>query len=147
MEISAPPEDVFKIISDLDAWPHHLPHFRWIRVMQNHPDHQIVRMACFRSCIPIDWVVRYESMPGKMEIRFTHLKSINRDLQVTWRVEPSKTPGHSIVTTIHDTTPLVRRWGKTVVEHLIRPFFIDYVAKRALQSFARHFELNPPTIP
>jgi ribosome-associated toxin RatA of RatAB toxin-antitoxin module len=133
----ASPEEVFKIVSELVAWPRYLPHYRWIRAMESHHDYQIVRMACYRGWIPIDWVSRFEVDPVNRRLRFTHQKAFTRGMVVAWTLEPIN--GKTRVTITHDLDPVIQRWGRLVAEKIIGGFFIHYVATRTLRCFAQYF--------
>ena len=139
IEMEAAPDAVFKVVSDLDAWPRHLPHYRWIRVTENHPDHRVVRMACYRGWIPIDWVVRFHVDSSTRELHFTHLKAFTRGMHVVWRLEPIRDGAATRVTIAHQMQPVIERWGGFIAERIIGKFFIEYVATRTLKNFARHF--------
>ncbi len=139
IEMAASPREVFDVVSDLAAWPRYLPHYRWIRVMENHPDHQLVRMACFRSVIPIDWVSRYHADAAKRELHFIHQKAFTRGMHVVWHLEPIRGGSATDVTITHEMGSVRNRMGRFVTDRIIGGFFIDYVATRTLGNFARHF--------
>lgn len=139
IEIQAPPDEVFKVVSDLAAWPRHVPHYRWIRVTENHPDHLVARMACYRGWLPIDWVVRFESDPTKREVRFTHLRGLSRGMVEVWQTEPIGDGAASRLTVTHDIEAVFQRLGNFAVRWVIQRFFIDYRVPRTLQSFSQHF--------
>lgn len=140
IEMAAPPSEVFGVVSNLVAWPRYLPHYRWIRVMENHPDHQVVRMACYRGWIPIDWVSRFSTKAETNEIRFVHLKAFTKGMSVTWKLDPIQGGHATKVTILHDLGPVRERWGKFIADKVIGGFFINFVATRTLKSFARHFQ-------
>ena len=139
IEMEAPPDTVFKVVSDLDAWPRYLPHYRWIRVMESHPDHRVVRMACYRGWIPIDWLARFPADSSAHKLHFTHLKAFTRGMHVVWRLESVRDGAATRVTITHEMQPVIQRWGNFVTERVIGKFFIDYVATRTLKNFALHF--------
>jgi ribosome-associated toxin RatA of RatAB toxin-antitoxin module len=140
IEMAAPPADVFAVVSNLVSWPKYLPHYRWIRVMENHPDHQIVRMACYRGWIPIDWVSRFSADHDTNEIHFQHLKAFTKGMKVVWKLESVKDGRATKVTIFHDLEPVRERLGKLASEKVIGKFFINFVATRTLKSFAKHFQ-------
>ena len=139
IEMEAPPDAVFRVISDLDAWPRYLPHYRWIRVLESHPDYRVVRMACYRGWIPIDWVSRFHADASARELHFNHLKAFTRGMHVVWRLESIRHGAATRVIITHELQPVIRRWGRFVAEWIIAGFFIDHVAARTLKGFARHF--------
>lgn len=145
IEIQGSADAVFEVISDLAAWPHHLPHYRWIRVKENHPDHLVARMACYRGWLPIDWLVRFEVDLAKRELRFIHLHGLTRGLVEMWQVEPVENGSRSRVTVAHDLETVSRRWGGLAVRWGIQCLYIEREVPRALAGFARHFaRLSPP---
>jgi ribosome-associated toxin RatA of RatAB toxin-antitoxin module len=139
IEMAAPPAEVFGVVSNLVSWPRYLPHYRWIRVMENHPDHQIVRMACYRGWLPIDWVSRFSTNHDTHEIQFEHLKAFTKGMKVVWKLDPITDGQATRVTIFHDLDPVRKRLGKPVAEKVIGEFFINFVATRTLKSFAGYF--------
>ncbi len=139
-EISAPPEKVFDVVSNLTAWPRYLPHYRWIRVMENHPHSQIVRMACYRGCLPIDWVSRFHADRATKKLYFEHLKAFTKGMKVVWDLDPIGDGTATRVTIRHEMEPVKQRWGSWITDHVIGGFFIDYIATRTLRNFRKYFE-------
>ena len=127
------------MVSELVAWPRYLPHYRWIRVMENHQDYQIVRMACYRGWIPIDWVSRFQVDPIHLKLHFTHLKAFTQGMKVVWHLDPLENETRTRVTIAHDLKPVSQRWGNWISERIIGNFFIDYVATKTLRNFASYF--------
>ena len=139
IEMPAPPQEVFEVVSDLACWPRYLPHYRWIRVIENHPDHQLVRMACFRGLIPINWVSRYHADASKRELHFLHQKAFTRGMHVVWHLEPARDGTATAVTITHEMDAVRSRLGRFIADRVIGGFFIDHVATRTLGNFSRHF--------
>ena len=143
-EMAASPQKVFEMVSNLAAWPSYLPHYRWIRVMENHSNHQVVRMACYRSGIPIDWVSRFRADATTRRLHFEHLRAFTRGMQVIWVLEPMADGTRTRVTITHDLEPVAQRLGSFIAETIIGNFFIHYVATRTLKHFALQFETPKP---
>lgn len=139
IEMAAPPQRVFEVVSDLNSWPRYLPHYRWIRVIENHPDYQLVRMACFRGLIPIDWVSRFHADASKRELHFIHQKAFTRGMHVVWHLEPLRGGEATAVTITHEMEAVRSRLGRFIADCVIGGFFIDYVATRTLGNFAKYF--------
>jgi ribosome-associated toxin RatA of RatAB toxin-antitoxin module len=140
IEMQASPQQVFDVVSNLQSWPRYLPHYRWIRVMENHPDHQVVRMACYRGWIPIDWVSKFHADPRTLELHFHHLKAFTRGMDVVWHLKPLRNGEATEVTINHNLDPVKANWGNLIAERMVGGFFIDYIATRTLRNFARYFE-------
>jgi ribosome-associated toxin RatA of RatAB toxin-antitoxin module len=145
VEIPGPPDEVFQVISDLAAWPHHLPHFRWVRVVEHHPDYLVARMACYHGWLPVDWLVRFESELSEREVRFTHLAGLTRGMIEVWRVEPVNDGSTSKVIVTHNLESVFRRLGGVLGSWVIQYFYIDYRVPLSLYSFAQHFTNRPAT--
>lgn len=139
IEMMAPPRKVFEVVSDLAAWPRYLPHYRWIRVLENHPGNQVVRMACYRSGIPLDWKARFRADAEKLELHFDHLSPFTRGMHVVWHLNPLQNGLTTHVAINHEIEPVIQRWGSLIAERVIAGFLIQHVASQTLRCFARHF--------
>jgi len=139
IEMQAPPVEVFKIVSDIVAWPRYLPHYRWIRVLENNPDHLLIRMACYRGRIPIDWISQFRADPKTLKLQFNHKKIWTRGMEVVWFLDPINDGSSTRVTITHDMEPVSRRFGDWVAHRLIGGFFVEHVATRTLKNFAAFF--------
>jgi len=139
IQMPAPRQKVFEVVSDLTAWPKHLPHYRWIRILENQKEHQVVRMACYRGWIPIDWVSRFRADAATYQLHFDHLKAFTRGMHVVWHLEPVHEKATQVTIT-HELEPVAKRLGNFAAHRMIGHFFIDYVATRTLKHFALYFE-------
>ncbi|MBI4026806.1 MAG: SRPBCC family protein [Verrucomicrobia bacterium] len=146
-EMTAPPAEVFTVVSDLAAWPRYLPHYRWIRVTENHPDHQVMRMACYHGWIPVDWLTRFHADSATKELHFEHQNALTRGMRVVWRLEPIRDGAATRVTIRHDMGPVAQRWGDFMSERIFGRFFIHPMAARTLESFAEHFRRKAASAP
>jgi len=141
--MSASPQDVFAVVSKLEDWPRYLPHYRWNQILESHPDHQLVRMACYRRLIPIDWTSRYHADPNTLQLHFEHVKKFTRGMKVVWHLDPVNDGKATRVTITHDMDPVIKRWGNYIANDIIGKKFIDYVATRTLKHFAQYFQRDP----
>ena len=136
--IRADRDRIFDTVSDLDNWPKLLPHYRWIKTIQDSGEARIVSMAARRGWIPIQWTSLYVVDREACEIRFTHLKSFTKGMQVVWTFTPGPEGVH--VRIVHDLElgwPLI---GSFVARRIIGQFFIEYIASRTLAAFKKHLE-------
>src|SRR6266478_3234663 len=51
----APKMTIFETAANLKLWPQILPHYRYIRYLEESPSRNVVVMAATRSGIPISW--------------------------------------------------------------------------------------------
>jgi ribosome-associated toxin RatA of RatAB toxin-antitoxin module len=128
--IGAPPPAVMRLAFDLPAWPSFLPHYRWVTVLKDEGESQVVEMACRRSGIPLKWRSRLWVRRAQGTMRFLHLAGPARGMDVEWEVRPS---GRSSRVTIRHAlsleVPVIRTTlGRWVVGEL----FVGAVAGRTL---------------
>jgi ribosome-associated toxin RatA of RatAB toxin-antitoxin module len=140
IEMNAAPEEVFRVVSDLVSWPRYLPHYRWIRVLENQADHMLVRMACYRGWIPIDWVSKFSADSKTLKLYFSHQKAWTRGMEVVWHLDAISNAKKTKVTISHNLDPVSKRLGPWAANAIVGHGFIDYVATRTLKHFASHFQ-------
>jgi len=130
IEIAASPEAIFKLASATERWPEYLPHYRFVRVLEERGPVRVVEMAARRGWIPIRWVAEQKNDFARPHIAFLHLRGWTRGMEVEWRFWP--VPGGTRVEIEHRLQfrfPVAAEWlGRRVVSD----FFIDFVAKRTL---------------
>src|SRR5687768_2540866 len=91
--VHAPLERIFGIAADVERWPEHLPHYRFVRM--NERDSRgggIVEMSANRPFGPLNWPTWWESemevrRPGGSAppvIRFRHVRGITKGMDVEW---------------------------------------------------------------
>ena len=145
--MNAPLERIFAVATDLAAWPKILPHYRWIRFLEQTPGRTIIAMAAWRTIlplaglkIPIQWTSELQIDGPKKEIRFRHLKSFTKGMLVIWTFSPSG--GGINVKITHDFSSEVPIVGGMLVEPIAGGFFAHYVADRTLECMKIFVEHN-----
>lgn len=130
IEIRGTPEQVMDLAFDLPRWPEFLPHYRWVRILDEEGERQTVEMACRRSGIPLKWRSHLWVRRHEGTMRFRHIAGPARGMDVEWRLMPE---GDRVRVTIHHDlsleVPLVRtalgRW-------IVGEVFVRAVAGRTL---------------
>jgi len=133
---------VFAAASSVARWPSILPHYRWVRLL----DDRLVEMAAWRPFggglinYPTWWVSEMTIDRPAGEIRYRHVRGITRGMEVVWRlVEAGE--GFVDVEVVHTwdgpTWPLV---GRLAADLVIGPVFIHGIASRTLAGIKRHAE-------
>jgi ribosome-associated toxin RatA of RatAB toxin-antitoxin module len=133
---------VFAAASSVARWPSILPHYRWVRLL----DDRLVEMAAWRPFggglinYPTWWVSEMTIDRPAGEIRYRHVRGITRGMEVVWRlVEAGE--GFVDVEVVHTwdgpTWPLI---GRLAADLVIGPVFIHGIASRTLAGIKRHAE-------
>ena len=133
---------VFAAASSVARWPSILPHYRWVRLL----DDRLVEMAAWRPFggglinYPTWWVSEMTIDRPAGEIRYRHVGGITRGMEVVWRlVEAGE--GFVDVEVVHTwdgpTWPLI---GRLAADLVIGPVFIHGIASRTLAGIKRHAE-------
>lgn len=125
---------------DLPRWPSFLPHYRWVRVLEQDGERQTVDMACWRTGIPLRWRSHLWVRKDQRRMLFRHIAGPARGMQVEWTLREE---GETVTVTIrHDLSlevPIVRTaLGQWVVGEV----FVDAVARRTLAHLKRAVEMN-----
>jgi ribosome-associated toxin RatA of RatAB toxin-antitoxin module len=147
--VRAPLQAIFAIAADVERWPAHLPHYRYVRFRERDVGGGIVEMSANRPFGPIAWptwwVSRMDIRPHREGadpvIRFRHVDGITTRMEVEWSFT-TVTEG-TLVTVLHlwngPSWPLV---GSVAARAVIGPIFVHGIASRTLAGLARAAELR-----
>src|SRR5437588_3148233 len=133
----APKMAVFETAANLELWPKILPHYRYIRYLEQGPNRNIVVMAATRSGIPISWTSEQVIDRDKLEVRFHHLKAFTKGMNVVWTFQ--ETPEGVRVEILHDLRFRIRALA-LIAEPIIGNFFIRPVASKTLRCMKEYLE-------
>ena len=131
-------EKIFETAADLSLWPKILPHYRWIRFLEQSPTRNVVRMAARRKWIPVQWTSEQEIDREKKEVRFHHLKAFTKGMLVVWTFTP--TAEGVEVRIRHELKPTIPLIGRFISEKIIGEFFVGYIANQTLHHMKRYVE-------
>jgi len=145
LRIHAPFPRVFAAASSVAGWPAILPHYRWVRILND----GLVEMAAWRPFArgllkyPTWWVSEMTIDRPAGEIRYHHVRGITRDMHVVWKmVEVGDARDRSVDVEIVHTWP-GPRWpviGRLAANLVIGPIFIHGIASRTLAGIKRAAE-------
>src|ERR1700736_1686630 len=131
VEVAAPPKAVYALASATEKWPQILPHYRYVRVLEDRGATRLVAMGAWQDVFPIRWVAEQTNDPLVPHIAFHHVRGWTRGMDVEWIFEPIG--GGTRVTIEHRLAfrfPIAAGWlGK----HLVSDYFIHGVAAKTLQ--------------
>jgi len=144
IRVHAPFARVFAAASSVSRWPTILPHYRWVRLL----DDGLVEMAAWRPFggrggfikYPTWWVSEMTVDRPAGEIRYRHVQGVTRGMEVVWRLVEAG-DGAVDVEIVHTWTgprwPLIGRLAANLV---IGPVFIHGIASRTLAGIKRYAE-------
>lgn len=144
IQIAAPFDRVFTAASSVTRWPDILPHYRWVRRL----DDGLVEMAAWRPFgvvkYPTWWVSEMQVDRAAGEIRYRHVRGVTTGMEVVWRmVEGRGGDGVVAVEIVHEWTgprwPLI---GPLAANLVIGPVFIHGIASRTLAGIKRAAETH-----
>lgn len=142
--VAAAPERVFGVVRDVERWPQHLTHYRWVRV--RHRDGAgggIVEMAAYRPFGPFNWptwwLSEMEVVPEVPAVRFRHIAGITRGMDVEWRLERTDRGTHIRLVHVWDG-PAWPAIGGAAARLVIGPVFVHGIASRTIAGLARAAE-------
>ncbi len=140
IEMRAPLERIFRVAGDLSQWPKILPHYRYVKYLQQSPSKSVVVMAAKRKWLPVKWTSEQEIDFEKREVRFFHLKAFTKGMVVVWSFESNEQGVRvRIRHDLHSKIPLL---GKFINEQIIGKFVIHYIANQTLMHMKRYVEAN-----
>jgi hypothetical protein len=139
IHVRAPLPRVFAAASTVVRWPAILPHYRWVRML----DDGLVEMAAWRPFgvikYPTWWVSEMTVDQAAGEIRYRHVRGITRGMDVVWRLVENR--GGVDAEIVHTWSgprwPLI---GRLAADLVIGPVFIHGIASRTLAGIKRAAE-------
>jgi ribosome-associated toxin RatA of RatAB toxin-antitoxin module len=121
---------VYALAAAVERWPQLLPHYRWVRVLQDGGDCRLVEMAARRDAIPVWWCAEQRLSPDVPRITFRHVRGITSGMEVEWSFEP--TAGGVLVTIRHDLALRMPMLGRPLANWVIGPLFVRHIAAKTL---------------
>jgi hypothetical protein len=146
--VRAPLETIFRIAADVERWPSHLPHYRYVRMRERDlRGGGVVEMSANRPFGRVNWPTWWLSemevhAPGGAQppaIRFRHVRGITSRMDVEWSFSAVANGTHVRILHVWDGPhwPLIGTFAATMV---IGPIFIHGIASRTLAGLARAAE-------
>jgi ribosome-associated toxin RatA of RatAB toxin-antitoxin module len=139
---------IFPLAADVERWPTHLPHYRYVRFRERADGGGgLVEMAANRRFGPVGWPTWWMSLmrvdhPGRTiapAVRYRHVRGITRGMEVEWTF--SEQAGGTLARIVHVWNG--PRWpviGGLAARRVIGPVFIHAIASRTLAGLARAAE-------
>jgi hypothetical protein len=148
--VRAPLPVIFELAADVERWPAHLSHYRFVRFeTRNGAGGGVVEMSANRPFGLIDWPTYWVSLmtvtrpePGSSAqpaIRFRHIRGVTTGMDVEWSFEAVS--GGTLVRIVHvwngPPWPLI---GDVAARGVIGPVFVHGIASRTLAGLAHAAE-------
>ena len=136
--IQADSATIFPLAAAVERWPSFLPHYRWVRVLDETPERRRVEMAAWRDIIPVWWRAEQRLYPAEPRINFRHVQGLTTGMEVDW-LFTARLDG-MLVTIRHDLRlpwPLI---GPIAGDWVVGPLFVSYIADLTLRGLKRHAE-------
>jgi ribosome-associated toxin RatA of RatAB toxin-antitoxin module len=145
--VRAPLGVVFELAADVERWPDHLPHYRYVRTLERGAGASLVEMSANRPFGVVDWPTWWTSLmsvssPGdgrRPSIRFRHVRGITTGMDVEWTFRELE--GGTLARIVHVWNglplPLI---GSVAARMVIGPVFVHGIASRTLAGLARAAE-------
>lgn len=142
--VRAPVAVVFELAADVDRWPEHLAHYRYVRTLERNDAGSLVEMSASRPFGVIHWPTWWTSLmtvspPGQgrqPSIRFRHVRGITTGMDVEWsfREQPDGTLARIVHVWNGPPLPVI---GSVAARVVIGPVFVHGIASRTLAGLAR----------
>ncbi len=138
--VRAPLSTIFSIARDVEHWPAHLTHYRWVRFRHRARDGGgLVEMSANRPFGSISWPTWWLSEMAiddeAPNIRYRHVGGVTSGMDVEWNFK--KTSDGTLVRIIHvwngPSWPLI---GTFAANAIIGPVFVHGIASRTLAGLA-----------
>lgn len=153
--VRAPLATIFELARDVERWPAHLAHYRFVRfTRRDGEDGGIVEMSANRPFGPVNWPTFWRSemetiSPGRTTagaggtlaplIRFRHIGGITTGMDVAWEFAARGSGTDVRIVHVWDGP----RWpviGAFAARAVIGPVFVHGIASRTLAGLARAAE-------
>jgi ribosome-associated toxin RatA of RatAB toxin-antitoxin module len=132
--IRAEAEKIYTLAAAVERWPQILPHYRWVRVLNDHGNRRLVEMAARRDRIPVRWRAEQRLFPDVPRITFHHVGGITKGMEVEWAFTPLD-EGVVRVSILHDLPRLIG-WplvGEVAADRIVGPLFVSNIAGKTLR--------------
>jgi ribosome-associated toxin RatA of RatAB toxin-antitoxin module len=141
--VRAPLETVFELAADVEGWPRHLAHYRFVRTLERAGQGRLVEMSANRPFGVVDWPTWWTSWmtvspPGDgraPSIRFRHVRGVTTGMEVEWTFHERGDGTLARIVHVWNGPP-VPVIGAIAARMVIGPVFVHGIAARTLAGLA-----------
>jgi coenzyme Q-binding protein COQ10 len=138
--VRCPVRRIFELARDVERWPDHLRHYRFVRFNERASDGGgVVEMSANRPFGAVNWPTWWRSemevIDSAPAVRFRHIAGITKGMEVEWSFEQTATGTHVRVLHVWNGP----RWpllGDVAATTVIGPIFVHGIASRTLAGLA-----------
>jgi len=131
--VQAPPREVYELVSDLSRWAERLPHYRYVRILDQRNGVTRASMSARRGRWPVFWEAVQTLDPATPAIHFHHARGVTRGMDVVWTFLPERDGTRAQVDHQLDLrVPIVGPW---LAERVIAREFIEPIVAKTLACF------------
>lgn len=136
--------EIFDVVQDVERWPQHLPHYRWVRMIERDSNGGgIVEMSANRPFGALNWPTWWRSLMevdhARPALRFRHIDGVTTGMDVDWAFTP--TSDGTQITLLHvwngPNWPLI---GGVAATAVIGPVFVHGIASLTMRGLVRAAE-------
>ena len=123
----------FDLAADVERWPEILPHYRFVRRVDDANGERRFAMGARRGPIPVKWEAIQRPIRDGRRIEFVHTGGVTRGMWVEWRFADAP-DGDGLDVSIEHRLEL--GWpviGRFAAERVVGPQFIEAIAARTLR--------------
>lgn len=131
IEIAASSQLVWDLASAVERWPVLLPHYRYVRVLDDGGATRTLAMSAKRDWLPVRWVATVRRDPTLRRIYFEHVGGAAKGMRVEWRIEQA---GERVrVEITHELESPYWIMRTRLGEHILGEYFVATIAGRTLR--------------
>jgi hypothetical protein len=145
LDVRAAVPVIYRLARDVERWPHHLAHYRYVRFRERDGAHGgVVEMSAnrpfggrrsFRFDWPTWWLSEMWVDDAKPSIRFRHIGGITSGMDVEWTFKRTAAGTHVRIVHVWDG-PRIPILGIPAAKVVIGPVFVHGIASRTLAGLA-----------
>ena len=124
---------MYELVSDLSRWNERLPHYRYVRILDQKGGATRAAMSARRGAIPVFWEAIQTIDPETPAIHFHHVRGITRGMEVVWSFVPER--GGTRAQVDHELTFRLPVLGDWLAERVIAREFIEPIVAKTLACF------------
>lgn len=133
---------IFQLAADIQNWPTILPHYRYMRILEQSDTHKVADFGASRDGLPVKWRARQELFPDTNRITFAHIGGFTKGMWVEWRLE--ERANGVLVTIDHELNYPIPLIGPFFAQYIVGKIFVQNIAGKTLRCIKTVVETEYP---